>query len=89
MAMEKKVAPIHTIRSGCVKASIWVNKIKDKQSGKEIEVFSVSLIKSYKDGNEWKDTNIYKQNDLPKSILAMQKAFEYLVLRRDVIEGDD
>jgi len=71
---EEKTMPEHKIRFGCIKATIWKNIIK---SGKqEIEVLNTSIEKSYKDSDDnWKTTNSYNVNDLPKLIAAATEAY--------------
>jgi hypothetical protein len=65
------------IKVGGVVATIWRNE----NGGKEY--LSVSLDRSYKDRNgEWKKTHSLRQNDLPKALLALQKAFEHVALSR-------
>ena len=36
-----------------------------------------------KDGEEWKKTNSLRSTDLPKAILALQKAFEFTMLKEE------
>jgi hypothetical protein len=68
---------IKHIRVGGVEATVWKNVIGDR------EVLSVSLRRNYKDRNgEWKTTHSLRQNDLPKALLALQKAFELISLSR-------
>jgi hypothetical protein len=65
------------IRVGGVEATIWKNVYGEKTS------FSVTLQRSYKDkSGEWKTTYSLRQNDLPKALLALQKAFEHVALSR-------
>ena len=65
------------IRVGGVEATIW------KNTNDARETFSVTLKRNYKDRNgEWKTTNSLRQNDLPKALLALQKAFETVALSR-------
>jgi hypothetical protein len=74
--------PIHKISVGAIQVAVWENQ------GKEGNVFnSVSLQKTYKQGEEWKKTSNLKQNDLPKAVLALQKAFEYLSLKESTQES--
>lgn len=70
--------PAETIRAGGVKATIWENKTKDDNV-----YYSVSLTRSYKDGDEWKESNSYYRDDLPKVELVMRKAFEWIHLEAD------
>ena len=70
------VAPVKKFNVGAVQAAVWNN---DSKEGKQF--FSISFDKRYKDkeGN-WKSSNSLKTVDLPKAILALQKAFEYVSL---------
>jgi hypothetical protein len=65
------------IKVGGVVATIWRNENDGKVS------LSVTLERSYKDRNgEWKKSHSLRQNDLPKALLALQKAFETIALSR-------
>jgi hypothetical protein len=66
--------PIHTIRIGSVKATIWENT---SQGGKKF--FSTGLVHTFKDENDnWKESSNYLPDDLPKLELAARKAFEFI-----------
>ncbi|MCR4369436.1 MAG: hypothetical protein NUV67_06030 [archaeon] len=72
--------PVAKFNAGNVKVAVWEN------AGKEGRVFhSISLEKVYKekDSNEWKSTHSLKPNELPKAILALQKAYEFISLREN------
>ena len=77
--MEAKNLPEKKIRAGAVSATIWKNKQSNDQG--EYEFRSVSLERNYKDkeGN-WKSTNSFRAQDLPKAALVLNKAYEYLML---------
>ncbi len=69
-------APITKVDVGQIHAAIWENQ------GKEGKTFNtVTLNKSYKEGEEWKNTNTLSASDLPKAILALQKAYEHIALK--------
>ena len=68
--------PEKIIRAGAVRASIWKNTSKNGQD----EYYSIVLERRYKDGDEWKSTNRYGANDLPKAQLVLAKSFEYVVM---------
>ena len=72
--------PEKRFKQGNCTASIFVNKVQ--KDGQEIETRSVVLQKSYtdKEGN-WQSTNSFGKNDLPKIIMAAQKAFDHLTSR--------
>jgi len=73
----KMNVPVKKFQAGGVQVAVWEN---DGKEGKKFK--SVSFQKSYKDSNdEWKHTSSLNANDLPKAIVALQKAFEWIVLK--------
>ena len=71
--------PEKSFRCGSCDAAVFENEITAGR--KTIKVKKVSFQKRYKDANgDWKNTNSLDVNDLPKAILALTKAYEYLVL---------
>jgi len=77
-------SPEKKIRAGAVSATVWSNEGTSK-TGEKVEYKTISLERNYKDkeGN-WKSTNSFRVNDLPKAKLVLDKAYEYLILK----EGD-
>jgi len=73
--------PEHKIRAGNVEVAIWRNVIPE---GKSYYTFSIN--KSFKKGEEWRNTQTLSKNDLPKAILALQKAFEYTTIKKNAKE---
>lgn len=71
--------PVKRFRAGAVSAAIWENQ-SEKGS-----YATISLQRSYKDKEEWKNTRSLRVNDLPKAMLVLNSAFEYLVLKE---QGD-
>jgi len=70
--------PEHVFKVGAVRASIFQNV--GVQNGKEVLFPKVVLEVRYRDKTgEWKGTNSLSLNDLPKAILALEKAYEYLM----------
>jgi len=53
-----KVQPVHEIRFGTVKAAVWENK-----AGESI-IHNVTFSKSYRDGDEWRNTDSFSRDDL-------------------------
>ena len=77
MAQPEKVFKI-----GAVRASVFRNIIM--KAGQSIQLPKVVVEVRYKDkAGNWQGTNSLSVNDLPKAILALQKAFEYLMDRKD------
>ena len=76
-AMKAK-GPIARFKAGAIQVAVWENDGKD---GKQFK--TISLDKRYKAGDDWKSTKSFGINDLPKAILALQKAFEFVSLKED------
>ncbi len=74
--MAEPKSPKMKFSAGGIQVAIWENTTKE---GKAYN--TVSLDKRYKVGEQWKSTNSMKVNELPKAILALQRAYEYLSLR--------
>ncbi|MBU1120962.1 MAG: hypothetical protein ABIE23_04090 [archaeon] len=73
-------APIKKFSTGSVIVSVWENS--SNKTGDERNFYTVSIDRRYKDNNdEWKSTNSFNVNDVPKAILALQEAFRYLALK--------
>ena len=80
MADKEKAQPEKKFRAGGVVATIWKNKQKNKE-GKEFEVYSINVDRTFKDGDEFKQTSSMKVNDLPKLALVANEAYAYLNLK--------
>ncbi|HLD58661.1 MAG TPA: hypothetical protein VI977_03410 [archaeon] len=77
------MVPIKKFKAGAIQVAIWENETKE--GGK---YNTVSFDKRYKDKNdEWKTSGSLQMNDLPKAILALQRAFEYLAFK-DAAEAE-
>lgn len=70
--------PEHTIRVGGIQIAIWSN-----DTGKGV-FQSITIDKSYKDGETWKRTKSFKPVDLVKIQLGLTEVLKYLYLK-DVI----
>jgi len=77
--------PVKKFSAGAVQVAVWENEGKEGTN-----YYSVSMSKRYKDKNdEWKDSSSLKQTDLPKAVLALNKAYEYLTLKDDDVKLTD
>lgn len=56
---EKAERPVHEIRLGRIKAAIWAN---EAQAGVR---HSVTFVRLWKDGEEWKTSTSFGRDDLP------------------------
>ena len=74
--------PETVFKMGAVRASIFRNTIE--KAGQMIPLPKVVIEVRYKDKTgQWQGTNSLSLNDLPKAILALQKAFEYLIEHKE------
>jgi len=74
------VKPINKFQAGNIDAAIWNNEIEI--NGKKVNVKSISLRKSWKSGEEWKDTTINLQaNEIQKALLVLQEAQKEVLMK--------
>ncbi len=64
---------------GSISASIWANT--KVVNGEKIKIYSVTINKAYKEGDEWKHTNSFNIEDLPKVALVATEAYKYIRLK--------
>ncbi len=82
-----KQKPIKEYRIGHIKVAVWKNESED--NGKTIVKYSIQIQKSYRDEDgEYRDTNNYFPEELPKLSLAVSKAFEFTALKERNPEDD-
>ncbi len=79
--------PEITFRHGLCSASIFENEYKRGEAS--FTVRTVSFQRRYldKEGN-WQTTNSLKVNDIPKAVLVLNKAYEFLTSNSQA-EADD
>ena len=68
-----KKKPVHQFRYGVIKAAIWENG-----NGSNGSWFTVALRRSYKDGDDWHDTDSLRRDDLPLAEKLLAKAFDWI-----------
>lgn len=74
--------PIKKFKAGQFETSIWENEIQ--KDGRSFTAKSVSLRKSWKDNENWKDSTINLQpNDIPKASFVLRKAYEFIISKAD------
>ncbi|MBI2668689.1 hypothetical protein HYX14_02495 [Candidatus Woesearchaeota archaeon] len=79
--------PEKKFRAGGISATVWLNKGK-KTNGEESEYRTISIERNYTDKEgKWQSTNSLRLNDLPKAVVALQKAYEHLVLHEQDLKG--
>jgi len=72
-------APEKTVKVGGIQLAVWSNETTKGTFQ------SITIDKSYKDGETWKHTKSFKPSDLVKLQLGINKVLEYLFLKPDVI----
>jgi hypothetical protein len=84
--MSKK--PETVFKVGAVRASVFRNTIE--RDGQSISLPKVVIEVRYKDKTgQWNGTNSLSLNDIPKAILALQKAFEHLTRHKEREPGEN
>ena len=81
------VQPEKRFKADSCEAAVFENEIiKD---GNTVVVKKTAIQKRYKTQNdEWKSTYSLDRNDIPKMMLALTKAYEYLTLRDDKLDEE-
>ena len=74
--------PRARFKAGGIQAAIWDNVSREGQLFQ-----TITIDRRYKAGEDWKSTKSLRANDLPKAILALEKAYEYLALKRDDLQS--
>jgi hypothetical protein len=84
-----KKHPEQKFKAGSVSATVWQNQGTDSE-GKQSVYRTVSFERSYldKDGN-WQTTNSLRIGDIPKAVLVLNKAYEYLMLKDSGIQEEE
>ncbi|HIH09181.1 MAG TPA: hypothetical protein HA254_00770 [Candidatus Diapherotrites archaeon] len=75
-------APKAKFNAGAVQVCMWENETKE---GKPYAKFSID--KRYKDGEQWKSANSLRLDEIPKAIVALQRAYEYATLKEQHAQG--
>ncbi|MBW2987294.1 hypothetical protein KY336_01975 [Candidatus Woesearchaeota archaeon] len=73
--------PEQKFRVGNISATVWKNEAK--RDGKISQFKTVSFERNYKDkDDEWQTSNSMTVNDLPKAMVVLGKAYEFLALKQ-------
>ena len=81
--------PETSFKVGAVRAAIFRNTMQ--RGPKTVSIGKVILEVRYKDKDgQWKSTHSMSANELPKAILALQKAYDYLMTMKsdEASDGD-
>jgi hypothetical protein len=77
--------PVERFKHGSVEAAIFENEIK--KDGKTFTIRKVVFQRNYLDKNDkWQSTSSLDVNDVPKAMLVLSKAYEFMT-RSDTAKG--
>lgn len=82
-----KNTPYKKFRAGAIAATIWNNESVNKDNEK-VSFKTISFERTYKDKNdEWQTSSSLRTTDLPKAVLVLNKAYEFLMLNSNEEEA--
>ena len=74
--------PVHTVKVGAIQLSVWENAVKtDKGEG---VMRSITINKTYKSGDGFKNTTSFKSSDLPLIETGILELMRYFYLKDEV-----
>ena len=76
-----KNRPVHEIRMGAIKASVWLNNFG------ETSRHNVTLSRSYKDGDQWRTTESFGRDDLLVVAKLADQAHTWICAQRNATSG--
>lgn len=71
--------PEKRFKCGPISASVWVEA--KTVEGEMVKFYPINIDKAYKDGDNWKHTNRFSAEDLPKVALVANEAYKYIRLQ--------
>ena len=76
MADQVKSRPIKVFHCGAVKAAIGVDDRRVDNT--VVQIHSIQITKSYKDGDDWRHTSTLAVDDLPKAVTVLTEAYRFI-----------
>jgi len=64
--------PVHEVRLGTIKAAVWKNETDNRAH------YSVTFVRFYKEGNQWKTTESFGRDDLLMLSKAADRAHSWI-----------
>jgi len=68
--------PVQTLRHRSLKAAVWKNETRTGP------MYNVTLVRSYKEGEEWHDTHSLGYDDLMNAAKLLYDAHSFITARR-------
>lgn len=72
---------------GACSASVFANEVNTSDGVKLLRTVSLQRVYKDRDGN-WRYTGNFRVNDVPKAVLALRKAYDYVTSRVWEERGD-
>jgi hypothetical protein len=73
-----KNTPLKKFQVGCVTAVIWKNPVR--MQTQVVPTHTIAIERKYKDAHgQWKQTHLLKLNEIPKAVVALIKAYTWLL----------
>ena len=66
--------PVHQIRLSAIRAAVWLNQ--SRKTGESW--FTVTVSRSYRDGEDLKDTATFRRDDLPIVSKVVEMAYTWI-----------
>ena len=82
---EPNQKPAYRFQCSNVTASVF--PVEYKRDGVTHFSYNVVIDRSYRDGDEWKNTKTFRFSDLHKVITVAQKAFEVISMNQGRLDG--
>lgn len=81
--MSDKNPPVKSFRLGRVVAKVWKNT-NDNGDAR----FSCQVVRTYKDGDDWKETSTFFPEDLPVVSRLSDRALNHIMLLQEGFEAE-
>lgn len=81
---QEKTAPIHRIRLSTISAAVFKNTSSDGKT-----YFNAQFDRSYKDGDEWKHTKSFGQNDLLNLAKVADLTHSWMIEQQNAPQPED
>jgi len=71
--------PAKHFRFGAVRITLWKDT-RNGPTGQAFDSWSVTIDRAYKDAKgSWQNTGSLRENDIPKAVAALQKAYAFIL----------
>lgn len=71
--------PVQAFRMRGISVAIFANLVARKNGNGKYPVHNISLQRTYRDGDDYKTTSVFRRDDLPILQRLLQQAWDYIV----------